>query len=299
MQENIAITKARNTGDTIVLMVCLAIIVSIISVIFIVGLIIAAYATSTGAKEGGLGDFTVNSMVYASVAGGILVTSLVSIRIMRQMFLGNMLQIEYSNYAWLRDWCNSVSRELNMPKVEIFITQDPVMNAFAIGFMRPYNIVLNSGSIRYLTNDELKAIVLHEMGHVYYGHTVIGAYTTVFTGLPVVGGFFGWIINFWSRRAELTADRLALFYFNNPELVKSALIKVHVGPDVAEGFNQIARDWQAVNSANWFNSLSQTLSNHPFLVRRLSHIDQYAKQIVSATTSLPSHPTINSTMDNK
>ena len=104
MQENIAITKARNTGDTIVLMVCLAIIVSIISVIFIVGLIIAAYATSTGAKEGGLGDFTVNSMVYASVAGGILVTSLVSIRIMRQMFLGNMLQIEYSNYAWLRDW---------------------------------------------------------------------------------------------------------------------------------------------------------------------------------------------------
>lgn len=85
--------------------------------------------------------------------------------------LGNSLQVEFSDFAWLRDWANTVAADLEMPRVEIFVTQDPMINAYAFGFIKPYTIVLNSGSIRYLTHDELKTVVVHEMGHIKYGHT--------------------------------------------------------------------------------------------------------------------------------
>lgn len=216
---------------------------------------------------------------------------LVTIRVIRQMNLGNALQVEYSDYAWLRDWSNHVAEDFNMPRVELFVTQDPVINAYAIGFMRPYNIVLNSGSIRYMTREELKVVVVHEMAHVKYAHTTVSAYISVLRSVPLIGVVFSWVLDFWARRVELTADRLALAYIGDAELVKRSLINVHVGPDVADSFNTVARQWQAYNTSGNFNKISQTFFSHPFLVRRLAHIDRRAELAkkhegaIDATTS--------------
>ena len=186
-----------------------------------------------------------------------------------------ILYVEYSDYAWLRDWANITSADLGLPRVEIFVTQDPVMNAYAFGFARPYCIVLNSGSIRYLTEEELKVIVIHEMAHIKYGHTSALVYLQPFMSLPILGIVGSWIAGFWNRRAELTSDRLALMYTQNPDLVKNALIKIHVGPDVAKAMNQTARDWLQYTAERPMNRFAQTFSSHPFLVRRLSHIDKF------------------------
>ena len=207
--------------------------------------------------------------------GTALIIGMVIIKMQRQMMLGNALQIEYSAYAWLRDWANDVSHDLEMPRVEIFVTQDPVINAYAFGFIRPYTIVLHSGSIRYLTHDELKAVVVHEMGHIKFGHTQASLYLLPFINLPVLGAIFTWIAGFWQRRTELTCDRLALMYMENSELVKEALIKVHVGPDVASSMNDVARQWLQYNAERPMNRFTQTFSTHPFLVRRLSHLDAW------------------------
>lgn len=198
--------------------------------------------------------------------------------------LGNALQVEYSAYAWLRDWVNEVAADIEMPRVEIFVTQDPVINAYAFGFIRPYTIVLHSGTIRYMTKDEIRMVVLHEMAHVKYGHTVASLYLTPFMNIPVLGVFFSWLAGFWQRRAELTADRLALMYLGDSELVKSALVKVHVGPDVASSMNDIARQWQQYVAERPFNRFTQTFSNHPFLVRRLSHVDKWKTVVEPAAT---------------
>ena len=76
-------------------------------------------------------------------------------------------------------------------------------------------------------------------------------------------------------------------YSENPELVKSALIKIHVGPDVAKSMNQTARDWLQYNAERPMNRLAQTFSSHPFLVRRLSHIDRHAASFVPAAAPMP------------
>ena len=219
----------------------------------------------------------------------ILLFGMFMVRMQRQMMLGNSLQVEYSDYAWLRDWANQVSTDLQMPRVEVFITQDPVINAYAFGFARPYTIVLQSGSIRYLTRDELKTVVVHEMGHIKYGHTAAAVYLMPFLALPIVNVVGTWIAGFWQRRTELTCDRLALMYLGDSELVKAALIKVHVGPDVAKSMNEVARQWLQYNAERPMNRLAQTLSSHPFLVRRLSHIDRW-KSVVEGPNSVGAAP---------
>ncbi len=228
----------------------------------------------------------------AILFGVILLVGMFFIRMERQKMLGNAMQVEYSDYAWLRDWANVTAADLGLPRVEIFVTQNPVINAYAFGFMNPYCIVLHSGSIRYLTPDELKAVVIHEMGHIKYKHTVAMLYLQPFLALPFVSSVSGWLAGFWQRRTEYTADRLALTYTEDPELVKNALVKVHIGPDVAEGMNETARQWQRYTANRPMNRFAQTLSDHPYLVRRLDHIDEMtAKLLTPQAPAAPVQPT--------
>jgi len=228
----------------------------------------------------------------AILFGVILLVGMFFIRMERQKMLGNAMQVEYSDYAWLRDWANVTAADLGLPRVEIFVTQNPVINAYAFGFMNPYCIVLHSGSIRYLTPDELKAVVIHEMGHIKYKHTIAMLYLQPFLALPFVSSVSGWLAGFWQRRTEYTADRLALTYTEDPELVKNALVKVHVGPDVAEGMNETARQWQRYTANRPMNRFAQTLSDHPYLVRRLDHIDEMtAKLLAPQAPATPTQPT--------
>lgn len=228
----------------------------------------------------------------AILFGAILLVGMFFIRMERQKMLGNAMQVEYSDYAWLRDWANVTAADLGLPRVEIFVTQNPVINAYAFGFMNPYCIVLHSGSIRYLTPDELKAVVIHEMGHIKYKHTIAMLYLQPFLMLPFVSSVSGWLAGFWQRRTEYTADRLALTYTEDPELVKNALVKVHIGPDVAEGMNETARQWQRYTANRPMNRFAQTLSDHPYLVRRLDHIDKMtAKLLTPQAPAAPTQPT--------
>jgi predicted protein (fragment) len=228
----------------------------------------------------------------AILFGVILLVGMFFIRMERQKMLGNAMQVEYSDYAWLRDWANVTAADLGLPRVEIFVTQNPVINAYAFGFMNPYCIVLHSGSIRYLTPDELKAVVIHEMGHIKYKHTIAMLYLQPFLALPFVSSVSGWLAGFWQRRTEYTADRLALTYTEDPELVKNALVKVHIGPDVAEGMNETARQWQRYTANRPMNRFAQTLSDHPYLVRRLDHIDEMTTKLLTPQApTAPAQPT--------
>lgn len=276
-----ALKRAASPHDIVVLIVTFSVFFVMTGLYFIVSYVLEIFSTNMSGIEIAIGFF----MMIIGAATLFIILLLIGmflVRMQRQTILGNALQIEYSDFAWLRDWTNTVAKDLGMPRVEIFVTQNPLMNAYAFGFVRPYCIVLNSGSIRYLTREELKVVVVHEMAHIKYYHTHALVYLQPFMLFPVIGGFATWIAGFWRRRTELTADRLALFYMGNPELVKSSLIKIHVGPDVAHTMNQTARDWLQYNAERPMNRLAQTFSSHPFLVRRLSHIDSWDRPRVEA-----------------
>jgi Zn-dependent protease with chaperone function len=275
----LAVRRAYSSSDIGVLIATFIAFFLITGAYFLVSYIVDSInspASSTFEWIVGLIATLVGSLIlFAIILGyGMFMT-----RMQRQTMLGNSLQVEYSDYAWLRDWANIVAADLELPRVEIFITQDPYINAYAFGFARPYTIVLQSGSIRYLTHAELKVVVVHEMAHIRYGHTTASVYLLPFLSLPIVSVIGTWIAGFWQRRTELTADRLALMYMGDAELVKASLIKVHVGPDVAKSMNDIARQWLQYNAERPMNRVAQTFSSHPFLVRRLSHIDRWKSMV--------------------
>lgn len=291
----IAVERARMTSDNVVLGV-------IFSIFFLLtfGYFIYSYfdevvkrlgsVTFLGGAIGFVVAFILGCIFLASSLGaGMFLT-----RMMRQQMLGNSLEVQYSAYAWLRDWSNEVAADLEMPQVEIFITQNPVINAYAFGFARPYAIVLHSGSIRYLTEDELKVIVVHEMAHIKYKHTDASVYLMPFLIAPIINMAGNWIAGFWHRRTEFTAYRLALAYIGDAALVKNALIKVHVGPDVAKDMNDVARQWLQYKAERPMNRFAQTFSDHPYLVRRLSQVDYWdaafhaaQAQPVQTTSAVP------------
>lgn len=276
---SIAVKRAFSVSDIIVLMITFVVFFLVSTGYFIIDYFMDASSNDVASSDAvaiGLIGTAIGAVLLFS---GALLVGMFMVRMQRQIMLGNALQVEYSAYAWLRDWANQVSADLGMPRIEIFVTQDPVINAYSFGFIQPYTIVLQSGSIRYLTKDELRVVVVHEMAHIKYRHVNASVYLMPFLVFPVIGVVFNWLAGFWQRRAEFTADRLALMYMADSELVKQSLIKVHVGPDVASSMNDIARQWQQYTAERPMNHLAQTFSNHPFLVRRLSQIDSWKKLV--------------------
>lgn len=278
----LAVKRAFSSSDLIVLGITFVVFFFVSSGYFIIDYFTNDNTSHTPAMIiAGLLGTAVGALLLFAAA---LLIGMFMVRMQRQVMLGNSLQVEYSAYAWLRDWANQVATDLEMPRVEVFVTQDPVINAYSFGFIRPYTIVLQSGTIRYLTQDEIKVVVVHEMAHIKYGHVNASVYLLPFLNFPVIGMVFTWIAGFWQRRTEFTADRLALMYIGDSELVKQALIKVYVGPDVADSMNDVARQWQQYTAERPMNHLAQTLSNHPFLVRRISQIDVW-KHVVEGTAT--------------
>ena len=270
-----AVERARMSSDNVVLAFTFVVFFLITFGYFIFSYFTAPLAPGETSSDRGILGVLITLAFALIFLGALLGLGMFLVRMMRQTALGNAMEVQYSSYAWLRDWANEVAADLQMPEVEIFVTQNPIINAYALGFARPYIIVLNSGSIRYLTKEELKVVVVHEMAHIKYHHTDAMVYLQPFLSLPIVNIVGNWIAGFWRRRTELTADRMALAYIEDADLVKNSLVKVHVGPDTARDMNDVARQWQQYKAERPMNRFAQTFSSHPFLVRRLSQIDYW------------------------
>ena len=62
-------------------------------------------------------------------------------------------------------------RILDVEEPELYVTMDPNPNAFTYGHKSPF-IVLTSGLIDLLGDEELSFVVGHELGHIKAGHVL-------------------------------------------------------------------------------------------------------------------------------
>src|ERR671916_544279 len=70
-------------------------------------------------------------------------------------------------YAKLQIACSTLG--VDMP--ELFVQQNPIVNAFTGGVKQPI-IVLHSALIERLTDEEILAVVAHEVGHIHAEHVL-------------------------------------------------------------------------------------------------------------------------------
>ncbi len=98
-----------------------------------------------------------------------------------------------------------IAQRLNITMPEVWIYNSPDPNAFATGPSKNNSMVaVSTGLLENLKEDEVKAVLAHEMGHVYNGDMFA---TTVLAGLM---NTFVYYIAMWVRRFFADRDQAAL-----------------------------------------------------------------------------------------
>lgn len=180
---------------------------------------------------------------------------------------------------------------LDLPEPSLFVSQTPIANAFALGRDNP-TMVLHTGLVELLTEDELLAVIAHEMGHIHCGHTVYRLMALMLQLLAKLGDMrlgLGDLFSFplraalleWTRKAEFSADRAAIIVVQDPEVVFSALFKLTGGsPKI---FEQMDReeylkqaedyerpDWSRLDK--FYKVMLESDKTHPIPVLRAKEV---------------------------
>src|SRR3954463_9946199 len=88
----------------------------------------------------------------------------------RQLFLGDAVKVTASQRPKLNAMWTEVLETLDWPeRPELYVTQTPIVNAMAVGFDKPF-VVVNSGMLEQLDDEELRSVLGHELGHIMSGH---------------------------------------------------------------------------------------------------------------------------------
>src|SRR5262245_32024092 len=156
----------------------------------------------------------------------------------RQLFLANAVKVGPDQRPKLWALYQEVVRTLDWPEVpELYVSQTPMVNAAAVGFDKPF-IVINSGTIALLNEEERRDILGHELGHIMSGHTT---YTTIaiiiltvgLQNLPFLAGMallpFPLALLEWYRKAELSAERAGLLATQDLDVTLRTFLKMAGG----------------------------------------------------------------------
>jgi Zn-dependent protease with chaperone function/RNA polymerase subunit RPABC4/transcription elongation factor Spt4 len=188
---------------------------------------------------------------------------------------------------------------LDLPELpDLYVNSQYVINAIAFG-VKKYQITLYAGLIDFLTEEELLAVIGHELGHVkcqhmlyktmayilrYFGaqalYSLLPAGTAMLAAIPLQLAVLE-----WERKAELSCDRAALLVVQDPQVVASALAKLAGGskkilPDL--NLDEVLQQAQEYNEASeglveqLFKVNMLLLQTHPFPIVRAKEIINWA-----------------------
>lgn len=165
-------------------------------------------------------------------------------RAWRLTLLGSAVRVDERQFARLHRLLAEVGRSLDVSDLpEMYVQADPTLSAQTIGMERPI-IVLSSGMVHHLDDDELRFVIGHELGHAVSGHAV---YRTLLLRLLGLGGLLNAIpggaigirvvtvgLLEWSRKAELSADRAGLLASQDPTAALRSHMKFASGGTLEE-----------------------------------------------------------------
>jgi len=112
-------------------------------------------------------------------------------------------------------------RILDLEEPELYVRLDPIPNAYTSGHTKPF-IVLTSGFVELLSDEDLMVVIGHELGHIKAGHVLYGVLARNIANIVAalgqatlgLGRLLGQglvvALHDWYRKAELTADRAGL-----------------------------------------------------------------------------------------
>lgn len=267
-----------------------------IAVLVVIRIILAVLGINSTNQVGSL-------LVYSAVVGfsGSIISLLMS-KTLAKNSVGAEVITEPLNQreAWLLDVVEAQARQWNLKTPEVAIYQSPEPNAFATGASRNNSLVaVSTGLLDHMTDDEVEAVLAHEMAHIGNGDMVTltliqgvvntfvvflariiadliarnrggnssqGMYFIVSMVLQMVFGFLASIIVMWfSRQREYRADAGAAKLVGAPKMIAALQRLKGSSGDLPQQIDAMGI------SGNPRDSL---LSTHPSLDNRIARLRQ-------------------------
>ena len=208
----------------------------------------------------------------------------------RLLFQANAVRVGPTQFPKLNALYADVLTSLDCKeRPELFVSQTPFVNAGAYGMERPF-IVINSGALKLLDDEEMRALLGHELGHVMSGHALYHTILViiVFVGLNVLPFLTGLVLApiqyallEWFRKSELSSDRAGLLASQDPNASMRMFLKMAGGGDMKDmdlnAFLVQAREYEELGGAmdRVFKILNTIFTTHPFNTLRAAELQRW------------------------
>lgn len=186
---------------------------------------------------------------------------------------GNGIRISEKQFPDVYERVVSLATEMNLKKVpDVFVIHsEGAFNAFATRFLGRNMVVIYSEVFELAREQgeaELDFIIAHELAHVKRRH--------VWKNILIMPAqFIPFLSQAYSRSCEYTCDREAAYYIQNGEAAKRALTILGVGKKLYSEVNEDAYLEQIHTESNVAVWLSEVLSCHPLLPKRIQAVGTF------------------------
>lgn len=202
---------------------------------------------------------------------GLVIVGLIYIKLIQAQQLGNSIRVHENQFPEIFKIFQKHASNLEIEKANLYIKQDPYLNAYTLGF-GTCTVILNSALVEQLNLKELSFVISHELGHFKSGHTKI---TSLINPLGQGNIFSNFVFGFWGRKAEYTCDRCGIILTKDIDSAISAVIKLSLGGELFKKFNVDGYIPQLKKSESNLVKSSELLIDHPTITNRIKAIINY------------------------
>lgn len=207
---------------------------------------------------------------------------------------GSNYHVTQKSCPQLYNLVNEVAETLDIDRLPQIYTQwGYFVNAFTTGYKNDTILVLYSGAVDLLNEEELRYIIGHEMGHIKSGHVLYhqmaSLFSKILTDFAIAQPFIGPIqlaLQYWNRMSEFTADRAGLLASQDLDAALNGIMKMSGLPmryfDVAdhEAFIEQAEEFQEKYSGTTdtiIKNISILDNSHPWTIMRAAELIKWVK----------------------
>lgn len=202
---------------------------------------------------------------------------------------GNGVKVSAAQFPDVHETTQRLSREMGLAEVpDVYILQaGGMLNALATRFLGRNFVVLYSDVVelaREQGQGALSFVICHELAHHYRKHTSRRVLLLASMWVPFLGAAY-------SRACEYTCDAFGAHYCGRGAV--DGLLVLAAGKGLYREVNVQAFAQQAVTEDGFFFWLSEKLSTHPYLPKRVAHASRWVgsgRVQVGAMVSLADAP---------